>query len=206
MTETASTVLHNSGPEYLLRPASCGVAVPVNDVRIADVHGEPVPNGTPGELQVRGLNVTRGYWNRDQANLDAFTADGWFRTGDLACIDPEGFVTIVDRLKDIIIRGGENIGCVEIEDVLTAHPGIVEAAVVGRSHPSLGEEPVAFVSVAPAAKVSEAELLAHASACLPRHKVPVRVFASADPLPRNPAGKVLKVELRAEAEGNIPNA
>jgi long-chain acyl-CoA synthetase len=203
MTETASTLLHNSGPDYLLRPGSCGVAVPVNAVRIADPRDAEAPIGTVGELQVRGLNVFAGYWNRPEETAAAFTADGWFRTGDLARIDAEGFVTIVDRAKDIIIRGGENIACIEIEDALSTHPAIVEAAVVGRSHETLGEEPAAFVTLAPGVTVEEEALRRHVAGLLARHKVPVRVIVSADPLPRNPAGKVLKDKLRRIAETEL---
>jgi long-chain acyl-CoA synthetase len=200
MTETASTLLHNSGPDYLLRPTSCGVAVPVNAARIADIYDAEVPIGTSGELQVRGLNVFTEYWNRPDETAAAFTADGWFRTGDLARIDAEGFVTIVDRAKDIIIRGGENIACVEIEEALSTHPAVVEAAVVGRPHAMLGEEPAAFVTLRSGVMVDEEALRRHVARLLARHKVPVRVIAFSDPLPRNPAGKVLKDQLRRIAE------
>ena len=196
MTETASTLLHNSGPEYSLRPMSCGVAVPVNEARVSNESGMALPPGAIGELQVRGLNVTRGYWNRPEENTMAFTVDNWFRTGDIAQIDNEGFVTIVDRAKDIIIRGGENIACIEIEDVLCAHPAVVEAAVVGREHPTLGEEPAAFLTLALGMKPTDAELKDHAASKLARHKVPVQIIVSEEPLPRNAAGKVLKKELR----------
>jgi len=196
MTETASTLLHNGGPQYRLRPDSCGVANLVNDVRIADADDAALAIGDVGELQVRGLNVTRGYWGRPEATDGAFTADGWFRTGDVARIDAEGFVTIVDRQKDMIIRGGENIACIEIEDMLCRHPAVVEAAVVGLPHPTLGEEPAAFVALAPGHVVSEQELRDHVATQLARYKVPVLVIATADALPRNAAGKVLKKELR----------
>ena len=197
MTETASTLLYNGGPDFLLRPASCGAPVPVNAARIADRQDQEVPSGIPGELQVRGMNVFAGYWNRRDATAAAFTADGWFRTGDIATMDAEGFVTIVDRAKDIIIRGGENIACIEIEDALATHPGVVEAAVVGRPHETLGEEPVAFVTLA--GDVSGEELRRHLSQRLARHKVPVAIIASPEPLPHNAAGKVIKGELRGRA-------
>jgi len=197
MTETASTLLHNGGPQYRLRPESCGVANLVNDVRIVDAFDSVVPAGAPGELQVRGLNVTRGYWGRPEETARAFTADGWFRTGDIAHVDAEGFVTIVDRRKDMIIRGGENIACIEIEDALCTHPAVVEAAVVGRPHPTLGEEPAAFVTLRPGPEVSGEELRAHVAARLARYKIPVAVIVTLAALPRNPAGKVLKQDLRA---------
>jgi len=196
MTETASTLLHNGGPQYRLRPESCGIANLVNDVRIADADDAVLAIGATGELQVRGLNVTRGYWARPEETDRAFTADGWFRTGDVARIDAEGFVTIVDRQKDMIIRGGENIACIEIEDALCTHPAVVEAAVVALPHPMLGEEPAAFVALVPGHIASERELRDHVAARLPRFKVPVSVITTTDALPRNPAGKVLKQDLR----------
>ena len=197
MTETASTLLHSGGPQYRLRPESCGVANLVNDVRIADADDAVLPIGAIGELQVRGLNVTRGYWGRPEETERAFTADGWFRTGDVARIDAERFVTIVDRQKDMIIRGGENIACIEIEDVLCAHPAVVEAAVVALPHPTLGEEPAAFVTIASGQTVSEQTLRDHVAAHLARYKIPVLIVTIADALPRNAAGKVIKQELRA---------
>lgn len=196
MTETASTLLHNTGAEYRNRPASCGAAVPVNDVRIASPDDLPLPAHQVGELQVRGLNVTQGYWNRPEDTIRSFTADGWFRTGDIATIDDEGFVTIVDRAKDIVIRGGENIACVEIEDRLFDHPAVIEAAVVGRAHSTLGEEPVAFVWASPGSNVSNADLRAFAALHIARHKVPAEIFIGSAPLPRNVAGKVDKKILR----------
>jgi long-chain acyl-CoA synthetase len=198
MTETASTLLNNGGPQYRLRPESCGVANLVNDVRIADADADDavLAIGATGELQVRGLNVTRGYGARPEETDRAFTADGWFRTGDVARMDAEGFVTIVDRQKDMIIRGGENIACIEIEDALCTHPAVVEAAVVALPHPMLGEEPVAFVALAAGHAASERELRDHVAARLPRFKVPVSLITTTDALPRNAAGKILKQELR----------
>lgn len=203
MTETASTLLHNGGPQYRLRPESCGVANLVNDVRIVDADDAVLAIGATGELQVRGLNVTRGYWARPEETDHAFTADGWFRTGDVARIDAEGFVTIVDRQKDMIIRGGENIACIEIEDALCTHPAVVEAAVVALPHPTLGEEPAAFVVLVPGHAASEQALRDHVAARLSRYKVPVSVIATTDALPRNPAGKVLKQALRMRLVASI---
>ena len=196
MTETASTVLQNGGPAYRLRPDSCGVTNFVNDVRIADAQDAGLPVGEAGELQVRGLNVTRGYWGRPDETDRAFTADGWFRTGDVARIDADGFVTIVDRQKDMIIRGGENIACIEIEDALCDHPAVVEAAIVGLPHPTLGEEPAAFVVLAPGHVAGERELQDHVANRVARYKIPVSVTVVPDALPRNAAGKVLKQDLR----------
>jgi long-chain acyl-CoA synthetase len=195
MTETASTFLLNSGFDYLAQPRSCGLPVPVNEVRVADETGAALPLGQPGELQVRGLTVTRGYWN-GQGDDRAFTTDGWLHTGDYATIDEEGFVTIVDRIKDVIIRGGENICTVEIEDMISTHPAVTEASVFARPHPTLGEEAVAIVVFKEPSELTAADLLAFLSTKLPRQKVPADIVQSHAPLPRNAAGKVLKADLK----------
>lgn len=207
MTETASTLLHNTGPEYSRRPASCGIVVPVNEVRIADTQSISLPPGRSGELQVRGMTITQGYWSRPVENSSAFTSDGWFRTGDIATMDDDGFVTIVDRAKDIIIRGGENIACIEIEDVLSNHPRVVEAAVIGRAHISLGEEPVAFVTVLAGTTATGDDIRHFAAERLSKYKIPVEVIIERDALPKNAAGKVEKQVLRkrfqaSESEAN----
>ncbi|MFA7388311.1 MAG: class I adenylate-forming enzyme family protein, partial [Thiohalobacteraceae bacterium] len=201
MTETASTFLLNSGEDYLERPASCGLVVPlVNQARIVDAEGRALQPGQQGELLVRGLTVTRGYWNAPEAMEEAFTLDGWFHTGDLASMDTDGFVTIIDRIKDVIIRGGENIYTVEIEDVLSSHPAVVEAAVFGRPHPTLGEEVVAAVVTRQPGQPDEAELREFMTARLARHKIPVAIVPVRQPMPRNAAGKVLKAEIKRLVE------
>lgn len=135
------------------------------------------------------------YWNRSDATAKTFE-EGWLKTGDLARID-EGFVYIVDRLKDVVIRGGENIYSVEVEDALYAHPDVMDAAVLPITHPTLGEEPGAVVSLKPEGRADEAELQAHVRARLAAFKVPVRVVIRTEPLPRNAAGKVVKADLKS---------
>jgi long-chain acyl-CoA synthetase len=201
MTETASTFLLNTGEDYLERPASCGVVVPlVNQARIVDAQGRVLQPGEQGELQVRGLTVTQGYWNAPAAMEESFTPDGWFRTGDLASMDEDGFVTIADRIKDVIIRGGENIYTVEIEDVLSSHPAVVEAAVFARPHPTLGEEVVAAIVASQPGLPDEAELRQFMAARLARHKIPAAIFPIEQPMPRNAAGKVVKAEVKRLVE------
>jgi len=117
LTETAGGVCSIGGPEYLKRPASCGKPNPIVDVMVVDASGHPLRKGSPGELVVRGAIVFRGYWNKPDATEKAFFRGGWFRTGDLAVQDDEGYVTVLDRIKDLVIRAGENISCAEIEDV-----------------------------------------------------------------------------------------
>jgi long-chain acyl-CoA synthetase len=197
MTETSATFSHHMAEDYLNRPDSCGPPVAVCDAEVRDADGKVLPAGEVGELYGFGPNIVKGYWGKPEATAETFP-DGWVRTGDLARIDEEGFITIVDRAKDMLIRGGENIYCVEVEGVLCEHPAVMDAALVGRAHHVLGEEPVAFVSTRPHMTVGEAELQAFVAARLARFKVPVAVFVRHMPLPRNANGKILKAELKKE--------
>jgi long-chain acyl-CoA synthetase len=154
-----------------------------------------LPAGEVGELWVRGPMVVKGYWNNPQATAQTFVA-GWLRTGDVARFDADGFCYIVDRAKDMLIRGGENIYCIEVENVLFEHPAVMDAALVGIPHRVLGEEPGAVVQLKPGADATEEELRAWVAGRLAAFKVPVRVLFWRDTLPRNPAGKILKNELK----------
>jgi len=200
MTETSSISTYNGGADYLAKPDSVGPPVAVCDIRIVDDAGVDVPAGGLGELWVRGPNVVIGYWGKPEATAETFV-DGWVRTGDIARVDADGFVYIVDRAKDMVIRGGENIYCVEVESVLAAHPAVLEAAVVGVPHPVLGEEVAAVVQVKAGASVDEAELQAHVAEHLAAFKVPVRIDVRTDELPHSPQGKVQKRELREQLAG-----
>ncbi len=200
MTETSATFSSLMGEDYLRKPESAGPPVPVCDAEVRDPEGRVLPPNTVGELYGFGPNVVKGYWNKPEATAETFP-DGWVKTGDLARIDEEGFIIIVDRAKDMLIRGGENIYCVEVEGVLTEHPAIMDAALVGRPHPVLGEEPVAFVATKPHAQASEAELQAFVAERLARFKVPVAIYVRHTPLPRNANGKILKTELKKEVAG-----
>ena len=158
-----------------------------------------LPAGEVGELWAKGPMVARGYWNKPEATAATFV-DGWVRTGDLARIDEEGFCYIVDRAKDMVIRGGENIYSSEVEDVLYAHPAVTDAALVGVPHRTLGEEPAAVVHLAPGAHATEAELQDWVRQRLAAFKVPVAIRFVPEVLPRNANGKILKTELRAMFE------
>lgn len=194
LTETSGGVLANFGAEYRSWPDSVGRPTPVTEVRIAGADGSPLPDGEVGELWLRGQSLVRGYWGDPAATRLAFQG-GWFRTGDLAVLR-EGRVGIVDRIKDMVIRGGENVYCVEVEGVLHDHPAVLDAAVLGISHPVLGEEVGAVVQVRGGAVVTADALRAHVGAVLAGFKVPARVVLREEALPRNAAGKVLKRELR----------
>lgn len=197
MTETSATFSHHMAEDYLNRPDSCGPPVAVCDAEVRGPDGKVLPPDTVGELYGFGPNIVKGYWNKPEATAETFP-EGWVRTGDLARIDAEGFITIVDRAKDMLIRGGENIYCVEVEGVLCEHPAVMDAALVGKPHLTLGEEPVAFVSTKPGMTANEAELQAFVAERLARFKVPVAVYVRHQPLPRNANGKILKTELKKE--------
>jgi long-chain acyl-CoA synthetase len=200
LTETSSVTTFNAGVDYQRKPDSVGVAVPVVDLRVVDEAGNDLPTGEVGELWIQGPNVVKGYWNKPEATEAAF-GDGWFKSGDLARLDDEGFVYIVDRAKDMVIRGGENVYCSEVEAVLFEHPEVHDVAVIGVPHQVLGEEVGAVVVAKPGSAVTADDLQAHVRERLAAFKVPTHVFFRTEPLPRNPAGKVLKRDLRDEHVG-----
>ncbi|MCF8470857.1 MAG: acyl--CoA ligase [Parvibaculum sp.] len=195
MTETSATFTHHQGEDYEHRPDSCGPAVPVCEMKIVGSNGETLPPGEVGELWGKGPNVVKGYWNKPEATAQTFV-DGWVKTGDLARIDEEGFCYIIDRAKDMLIRGGENIYCVEVENVLYEHPAVMDAALVPIPHKTLGEEPGAVVHLKPGTKATEEELRHFVATHLAAFKVPVKVVFWPETLPRNANGKILKTELR----------
>jgi long-chain acyl-CoA synthetase len=202
MTETTATFTSHLGRDYSERPDSAGPAAPVGEMQIRDpADGVTVlPESSVGELWVKGPQVVKGYWNKPEATAETFV-DGWLRTGDLARIDEEGFLFIIDRAKDMLIRGGENIYCVEVENVLYDHPDVMDAALVGVPHKTLGEEPAAVVHLKPGGTATEAELRDWVRARLAGFKVPVKVAFWPETLPRNANGKILKTELKKVFEG-----
>jgi long-chain acyl-CoA synthetase len=197
LTETSSVTTMNGGLDYRRKPDSVGLPVPVCDVKVVDADGNELPTGEVGELWIKGPNVVKGYWNKPEATAAAIS-DGWLHSGDVARLDDEGFVFIVDRAKDMIIRGGENVYCVEVEAALFEHPAVTDAAAVGVPHPVLGEEVGAVVHLAPGTSATEEELREFVAARLAAFKVPIRIWFRDDPLPRNPNGKILKRDLKAE--------
>ena len=197
MTETTATFTSHLGRDYENRPDSAGPAAPVGEMHVRDpADGKTIlPAGAVGELWCKGPQVVKLYWNKPEATAETFV-DGWLRTGDLARIDEEGFLYIVDRAKDMLIRGGENIYCVEVENVLYEHPAVMDAALVGIPHKTLGEEPGAVVHLKPGATATESELRAFVRQRLAGFKVPVQVAFWPETLPRNANGKILKTELK----------
>ncbi len=197
MTETMATVTGHSAEDYLNRPTSCGPPVAAADLKVmSEDASREMPIGEVGELWARGPMVVKGYWKRPEASAETFV-DGWVRTGDLARLDDEGFCYIVDRAKDMIIRGGENIYSSEVENVLYDHPAVMDAALIGIDHKMLGEEPAAIVQLAPGQSASEAELQEWVRERLASFKVPVKILFRKDSLPRNANGKILKKDLKS---------
>jgi fatty-acyl-CoA synthase len=172
-------------------------------LRVIDAAGADVPadGASLGEIALRGNNVMLGYYRDEEATRRA-APDGWFRTGDVAVMHPDGYVEIRDRAKDIIISGGENIASIEVERALSAHPAVAEAAVVAGPHPTWGEVPVAFVTLKPGVETSAEELIAHARALLAHFKAP-RAVVFGD-LPKNATGKIQKFVLRERAKTLTP--
>jgi fatty-acyl-CoA synthase len=166
------------------------------EARIADADGRPVPRGERGEIQLRGPNLTAGYWRNPEATRAAFAEGGWFRTGDIGHQDDEGHFYVDDRQKDVVISGGENVYPAELEQVLADCPAIAEAAVVGRPDPRWGEVPVACVVLRDGSRVDRAGVLALFEGRLARYKHP-RDVVFLDALPRTAMGKVQKFELRS---------
>jgi long-chain acyl-CoA synthetase len=199
LTETSSVTTFLPHEYAHSRPETVGFAAPVVDLDLF----EPDAESGVGELLVRGSNVVRGYWNKAEATADAFVG-GWLHTGDMARIDEDGFVQIVDRKKDMICRGGENVYCVEVENALAAHPSVFEVAVIGVADEVMGEKVGAVIVPRPGQQVDVTELLAFARKRLADFKVPQYVSIRKEPMPRNPGGKMLKPVLRRETAWGKP--
>ncbi|MHC1561009.1 class I adenylate-forming enzyme family protein [Actinomycetospora sp. C-140] len=199
-TETTSAVCANTGADYAAHPDSVGRPVPGTELRIVDpASGAEVPDGDVGELCFRGPQIMRGYWHDREATA-AVLHDGWLRSGDLG-LRRDGWVHVVDRAKDVVVRGGENVYCGEVEAALLAQPGVHEAAVVGVPHPRLGEDVAAVLVAAPGTTPDTGALQAALATTLPSFAVPATVLWRDDPLPRTATGKILKDTLRRDLAG-----
>ncbi|MGA0270178.1 MAG: class I adenylate-forming enzyme family protein [Ilumatobacteraceae bacterium] len=194
MTETNAIGTIIFGAEYSERRLSSGPALCVIDLRVVDDDGNELPSGERGELQVRGPSMFREYWNKPEATADSFAEDGWFKTGDVAYIDTDGHLFIVDRIKDLIIRGGENIGCGGVEAALSSHPKVIEAAVYSVPDDRLGEEVGTTMYVTE--DFDETELREYLVDHLAKYEIPRYITTMTEPLPRTGSGKLLKRQLR----------
>jgi long-chain acyl-CoA synthetase len=195
MTETNAYGPQNAGDDYVARPTSTGRAVPILEISVRGPDGAELPGGERGEICFKGPHLIRGYWNRPDATAEAIV-DGWLRTGDLGHVDADGFVYVEDRVKDMVLRGGENVYCAEVEAAIYEHPSIHEAAVFGVPHERLGEEVAAAVVPRAGAAVDVGELRSFLAGRIAGFKVPSRWLVTGEPLPRNAAGKFLKQSLR----------
>ena len=196
----ASPVVSTSTVAPEPRPGSIGPPLPGVEVRLVDRDGEDALDGDPGEILVRGANVFAGYFDDTVATATVLTADGWLRTGDIAVADGDGWLTLVERAKEVIIVSGFNVYPGEVEDAIADHPAVAEVAVVGAPHPRTGETVVAYVVARPGAEVDPVELLRHAGRRLARYKLPTHVDIVSE-LPRSFAGKLLRRELSATDPG-----
>ncbi|MGI5242232.1 long-chain-fatty-acid--CoA ligase [Dactylosporangium sp. CA-139066] len=196
MTEACSAIAYMDEAHAVSKLGSAGSAVPFVEYRVVDENDDEVPAGVVGEIVMRGPKVTPGYWADEELTAQAWRG-GWFHTGDVGMVDADGFVTITDRLKDMIRSGGENVAGQEIERVLYSHPAISEAAVIGVPDPRWQEVPKAFVVRKAGSAITEAEVIAHCRASLASFKTP-KYVEFRESLPRNPSGKVLKRVLREE--------
>lgn len=195
LTETTAGAISGGGAEYIANPTSVGRPMPSMEVRIVDLDGTPAAVGGTGEIVVRGPSVSIGYWNNPEETARAFT-DGWFRTGDLGKVDEQGLYYVVDRIKEVIIRGGENIYCPEVEAVLENHPDVLEAGVFAVPDETYGETVGAVVRARAGRGLTADALRDYVGAHLAYFKVPTSIVVIDHELPRTASGKVLKRELK----------
>ncbi len=195
MTETCGVITSTGGDFFVDKPESCGPVLPNFDAKVVDEAGNALPVGEVGELWVKGAPVIRGYLNRPEATAESIT-DGWLHTGDIARFDEDGFLYIVDRAKDMVLRGGENVYCAEVESAIYEHPAVAECVVFGVADERLGEEVGAAIYPKPGAEVDAESIRACCRERISAHKVPRFIWFTREALPRNANGKFLKRELK----------
>ena len=198
MTETNATGYSCTGAAYHYKPGSVGTSTPIVETRICDEDGHEVPAGQAGEIWLKTPTTVEGYWNRPEATSETFK-DGWVVTGDIGYLDNEGFLFLVDRAKDMIIRGGENIASAEVEGAIYEHSDVQEVAAIGLPNERLGEELAVVVKPKPGATITAEAIKAHTAERLAAFKVPAHVLIETGELPKNAAGKILKKDLKAQA-------
>lgn len=203
MTETNAYGPQNSGDDFVSHPTSTGRVVPIMELQIVDAEGNVMAPGELGEIWFKGPNLISGYWNRPEATAETIV-DGWLKSGDIGRIDEEGFVYVVDRAKDMVLRGGENVYCAEVEGAIYTHPAVHEAAVYGLPDERLGEEVAATIMVKSGHALTAEEITSHLSGTVASFKIPRIIEIVAAPMPRNAAGKILKRQIRDEKIASTP--
>jgi len=199
MTELCGLITGIVGPYFSDKPGSVGPVMPNHDVKCVDAEGNEVPAGERGEILFRGPQVIKGYLNRPEATAETIV-DGWLHTGDIGYLDEDGFLFVVDRAKDMVLRGGENVYCAEVEAVLYRHPAVTEAVVFAVPDDNLGEEVGCAIYSAEGGSIDAGELRAYCREHMAAYKVPRYIWQVEEPLPRNASGKFLKKELRARLD------
>ena len=197
LTETSGVITAVSNAFFSARPTSAGLVMPTFEYKVLDADDNEVPTGERGELCVKGPAVVKGYINRPEATAEAIQ-DGWFRTGDIVYVDEDEFIHIVDRAKDMVLRGGENVYCAEVEAAIYEHPDVAEAAVFGVPDDRLGEKVGAAIYLTESATLDESELAAHLAPLIAKYKQPERVWFVDEPIPQNANGKFVKRQLREQ--------
>jgi long-chain acyl-CoA synthetase len=197
MTECNMFATLNTGPTYLENKNSVGLPYPVTDIKVIDDQGNTLPDGEVGEICIKGSTLIDGYWGKAEATEETIV-DGWLHGGDIGYVGENGLVYICDRKKDVVIRGGENIYCVEVEAIINAHTHVDECAVFGVPHERWGEELAVTLKLKDGAELSTEGLQEHVASHLAKFKVPAHVVISEQSLPRNAMQKVLKHEVRRE--------
>ncbi len=201
LTETNATGSSSTGAAYTADPRSAGLLQPICEIRTCDEDGELLPPGETGELWLKSVANAKGYWHRPEADAEYFQ-EGWFRTGDIGYLNEEGFLYVVDRAKDVVIRGGENIASADVESILYEHPAIAEVAAFGLPHDILGEELAVAIRLKEGQRIEPAEVQAFVAERTAKFKVPSKVFLRSEPLPKNATGKLMKRTLREEYLGS----
>jgi acyl-CoA synthetase (AMP-forming)/AMP-acid ligase II len=204
MTETNGAIASATGQEYLANPKAGGRVLPGTEVWIVDEHGHDLPLGQVGEIWVKSALVMAGYWNQPDAN-SAVLQDGWLRTGDVGFLDADRFITIVDRKKDVVIRGGENIYCAELERVFGAYPDVLEVAAFGVPDPRWGERVILAAVAHDDRTVTVDDLMAFGRGQLADYKLPSEIIFADAPFARNAVGKIDKLALRTEFNARAAN-
>ena len=199
MTETNAYGPGNNGDDYVSHPTSTGRFVPVLELETRDPDGNVLPAGEMGEIWFKGPHLIRGYWNKPEETAETIV-DGWLRSGDLGRVDADGFVYVMDRAKDLVLRAGENVYSAEVEAAIYEHPSVYEVAVFGVPHERLGEEVAAVVMARPGTTLTQQDIAAHLTGKLANFKIPSRMHFVQHQLPRNASGKILKRQLRDEFE------